>query len=335
MRHGPPPLRTFWPADVKEGLGARDLMVAIGAFLVVSAVLTRVLVSDAFAETVPSSTTVTRATAEGATVLDARTGRVDTGVALARTTRVAPVSPPAPGLDAYIVSTSVQRSDQTFVSRHRWSAVQQPVTGVAIASPFNTEQVTRFDANGNTAEVRRPLRTLGGVVLRFGRDTAPVDQPRWDPTTGTVAVAAFVRRTTLAGSEVLEFRQRGTGRASGTTGDLSAESDTTVWVRPETGAVVKQEERLVVRLATGQVALDASFIDDPRDVQAASDRVDRLVRARAVTAVAAPATILLLGVLFLVAAGVEGSQRRLTRRWRREPIGATAGLSTPDAPTDR
>ena len=313
-------------------LSLRDVLVAIGMFLVVSAVLTRVLVIDGFAETVPSSSTVTRSTAQGATVLDSRTGRVDTGVVLHRTTRVVPMSPPAPGLDAYTISTSVQRADETFVSRHRWSAVQQPATGLAIASPFNTEQVTRFDANGSTAEVRRPLRTLGGVVLRFGRDTAPVDQARWDPTTGTVAIAKFVRRTTLADSEVLEFRQRGVGRAAGTAGDLKAESDTTVWVRPETGAVVKQEERLVLRLAAGQVALEASFIDEPRDVEAASDRVDALVQDRAITAVVAPAAILLLGVLVLVAAAIEGSQRRLSRRWRRE-LADAARASTADAPT--
>lgn len=289
---------------------------AVGAFLVVGAVLTHLLLADRFAETVPDTDVRTRSVSVDAAVLDPTTGQVDTGVELERTRSVALAGSPAPGLDTYVVSTSVQRPDGTFVARQRWSAVQQPVTGLAVQSAFNSELVTRFDASGSSVESRRPLRSLEGLLLRFGRGTDAVDQLRWDPSTGTAGVAEFVRRTTLAGRDVLEFRQRGEGRSAGASGAVSAVSDTTLWVRPETGTVVRERLRVVNRLPDGTVALDATFEDLPADVRAASRRVDMAVGRRTLGTVAAPAVILGLGIVALVVAGLEGRSGRVSGRVR-------------------
>lgn len=289
----------------------------MGAFLIVGAVLIHVMLVGRFAETVPDEDTRTRSVAVDATVLDPSTGKVDTGVRLERTRSVAGAGSPAPDLDTYVVSTSVQRTDGTFVARERWSAVQQPVAGRAVDSAFNSELVTRFDANGNSVESRRPLRSLEGVLLRFGRDTRPVDQLRWDPSTGTAGVAEFVGRSTLAGREVLEFRQRGEGRSASASGEVSAASETTLWVRPETGAVVRERLRVVNRLPDGTVALDATFDDVAADVREASRKVDDAVGRRTRTTVAAPAVILVLGIVVLVVAGLEGRSGRVSGRVRR------------------
>jgi hypothetical protein len=301
------------PALASLRTGPRDLAAGAASFLVVLAVLLHVLVGSQLARTVPTDRTVTRSTAAGATVLVPGELVPRRDVSLTRTRRVDPTPAPVADVDAYVVSTSTRLADGTFAGRDRWAGVQEQVTGRVVESPVNSELVTTLDANGSSVEERRPLRGMSGVLLRFPRDTPARDQTRWDPVARTVGVARFVDEAQVDGKRVLVLEQR-----SGATDDgVQTAADTTLWVRPETGAVVKEDVRVVVRAADGTVVLDARFVDDDASVRRASAAVDRAADREHVLGTIVPAMILVLGIMGALVAVLVGRTGRLDSPRRR------------------
>jgi len=286
----------------------RDVLVALATFLVVGGVLTHVVVAERFAVTWPVADVVTTSRSVDSTLLDPQTLKTRTGVVLDRRRTVIPTVAAVPGADAYVVSTSTA-DDGKVVSRQRWAVVQEPETGTAIDSSANAERVTTFGPSGDAVEGQRQLRDVGGVVTRFPRDTQALSYARYDPETRRTGEATFVRRTRLAGSDVLEFRQVEDPRTSSDAEAPGAwvSSDTTLWVRPEVGAVVKTSTRVVETTPDGLATmLDARFVDDAASIGRSSAAADRAVDSHRLRGSIIPGAALILGALAALAALVEG-----------------------------
>lgn len=299
-------------------LPVRDVLVGLAAFLLVGGGLMHVVVAERFATTWPVADVVTTSRSTESTVFDLRTLETRTGVVLNRRRTVIPAVAAVPGADAYVVSTTTTDDGRT-VSRQRWVAAQETVTGSGIDSSANAERVATLDSSGDAVEGQRHLPGVGGVVTRFPRGTRAHSYDRFDPETRRTGEATFVRRTRVAGHEVLEFRQVEAARA-GSGGDAPGawvSSDTTLWVRPEVGAVVKTSTRVVETDAEGVTTLDARFVDDAASVVRSSAVVDRVVARHRLRGSIVPGVAVVLGAMLALAAVVEGRTGWLARRMRR------------------
>lgn len=297
----------------------RDVLVGLATFLVVGGVLSHLVADQRFAVTWPVADVVTTSRSTDSTRVDPLTLETRSGVTLNRRRTVIPTVSAVPGADAYVISTSTT-DDGLAVLRQRWAAVQETVTGTAIDSSANAERVTTFNASGDVLEEQRQLRDVGGVVTRFPRGTEERSYARYDPETRRTGEATFVRRTRLAGHEVLEFRQVEAPRPDADSGEpnVLVSSDTTLWVRPEVGAVVKTSTQ-IVQTSEGVTSFDARFVDDAASIRRASATVDRVVARHTLDGSTIPAAALVLGVLLALAAVVEGRTSWLANRLRRRP----------------
>lgn len=288
----------------------RDLWVALASFCLVGAVLVHVLAAPAIARTWPVGTgTTTMVAADGRAVLPGTTLEARRAT-LVRTTTVRQLGAGfvPRGTTAYEVSVDTRGADDAVVGRERRIVTQLDPDGTAVVTPANREQVTTFNASGDSVLTYRPLDRIAGQVLRFPRDTPAVDRMLWDPETGRAWLATYEGSTTTGGRRTLEFRQRiPATRVSDPdgAGTSTVRVDRTVWVRPEVGAVV--DERLDVEHTRrvgdkDRVLLDARFRTRAADVAAASSRVDDVVRQSRWLLLVGPAVLLVLGMLALVAA---------------------------------
>ncbi|MET0448098.1 MAG: porin PorA family protein [Aeromicrobium sp.] len=296
----------------------RDLWVALASFCLVGAVLVRVLAAPAIARTWPVGTeTTTMVATDGLAVvpgtdLEARPAR------LVRSTTVRQLGAGfvPRGATAYEISVDTRGADDAVVGRERRVVTQLESDGTAVLTPVNREQVTEFNASGDSVLTYRPLDRIAGQVLRFPRDTPTADRMLWDPETGRAWLATYEGPTTTGGHRTLEFRQRipATPVADpGGAGTSVVSVDRRVWVRPEVGAIV--DERLDVRrthqeAGTDRVLLDAAFRTPASEVTAAGSRVDDVVRQSQWLLVVGPLVLLVLGMLALVAAVVSTVRRR-------------------------
>ena len=289
----------------------RDLLVAVATFLVVAAFMVHVLAAQRFAASWPPASATTTSTDSSATFLDPLT--LETREAtLTRRRSVVGVDSLVRGADAVLVSTTIVDPAGSVVIRQRWSAVQDRFTGTAIDSPANIEKVTSFNGSGDAVEGERRLVDVQGVVVRFPRNTQPVTYRRWDPETSRTGMARFVRRDRLAGKDVLVFQQAESAPAAGS--EAGTYSETTMWVRPEVGGVVKTDTHLTVRTSGGVTILDANFVDSANSVMHASTDVDRVVARARLTGDVIPILVLVLGVVTGIAAALEGGAGWFTRR---------------------
>ena len=287
----------------------REIAIALAAFFVVLSVVSHVVADRLFVPVWPRSDEQVDAVARDAVVLDPVTGRQLSGVTLHRRRSVVLRPRPLASTSYVLVSTSTSTSDGQVVDRRRWSALYRDRTGVAVRSPLDSEKIVRADASGDQVEVNRPLPDLRGQLIRFPRSTPTEDLVRWDPETSRSSAAVLVGRGTVAGKDVLTFRQRTSVRE----GERRTTSETTLHVRPEVGAVVRTTHHVVTTIGTGAavtVAIDATFVDDPADVRAISRQVDDAVRTHRWFDVVGPAIGLLAGALAAAAALLEGRRRR-------------------------
>lgn len=290
-----------------------DALVGAASFLLVLGLLLLVLLGRGLAPSVPEGLTVTRSVATDATVLVPGESSARRGVALTRTSTVETGIAPVPDADAYTVSTSTRTSGGAFVGRDRFSAVQQRTDGRVVASPADTALSTTLDVNGNAVQESRPLRDMSGLLLRFPLSTPESDQQRWDPVTRTAGTAEYVGRARLLGSPVLRFVQR----SSSTAADVRTSARTSLWVRPETGTVVRQDTDVLQRRADGTVVLRARFVETPESVRRTSAEVDRLVDRHRLLGTLVPGAVLVAGMMAVTAAVLEGRTRWLEGRLRR------------------
>jgi hypothetical protein len=287
----------------------REVAIAVAAFFVVLSVVSHGVADRLFVPVWPRSDEQVDAVARDAVVLDPVTGRQLSGVTLHRRRSVALRPRPVADVSSVLVSTSTSTSDGEVVDRRRWSALYRDRTGVAVRSPLNSEKVVRADASGDQVEVSRPLPDLRGQLIRFPRSTPAEDLVRWDPETARSSRAVLVGRGSVAGRDVLRFRQRTSVRD----GERRTTSETTLQVRPEVGAVVRTTHHVVTTIGAGSTAtvvLDATFVDDPADVRAISRQVDDAVRTHRWFDVVGPAIGLAAGALAAVVALLEDRRRR-------------------------
>jgi hypothetical protein len=304
-------------------LKVRDLLVGIATFLVVAAVIMHLAAKNRFAAVWPVQDVTTRSTAVGASYQDPTALEQRDDVTLVRRRSVAPLSTAGPDTDSLLVSTSTLAPDGTVLARARFLVAQRRVTGTAVDSWINTQRKASFNSSGDSVERQQPLRAVEGVLARFPRGTRPDTHRRWDPETGRAGKAVFERRARLADADVLVFRQRQAPAADADTG-TSVASETLLWVRPEVGAVVKTSTHVVVRRASsGQVTLDARFVDDAASVRRASSQVDRAVARSHVVGTVVPAGVLAIGVIAALAAVLEARTGWLGGHPRRRPRGGS------------
>jgi hypothetical protein len=301
------------PGVLRGRVARSDVLVGAASFCVVLAVLLHVLAAGRAAQTVPDVRIVVRSVATGATVLVPGELEPRQGVTLHRSRTIDPVPAPVPDVDAYVVSTSIQLLDGTFVGRDRWTGVQERVTGLVVPSPVNSELVTTFDQNGSSVEERRPLRGMGGVLLRFPRDTPDRDQARWDPATRSVGVAEVTGTSRIDGADVMELVQR----SASTVGGVRTTAETRLSVRRETGSIVREDLQVRAQRDDGTVVLQARFVDEEESVRRASSTVDRAVDRQRVVGVVIPAVILVVGTMVALVAVLAGYSGRLKNRLRR------------------
>jgi len=295
----------------------RDALIAVAAFLIVMAVLTYIVVAQRFVGSWPVSDTVITSTAASSTYLDPADLDVQRDAQLTRRRNVNRTVSAVPGADAYVVSTSTITADDRVVRRQRWAAVQDPATGSAIDSPANAERITTFNGSGDGVESQRRLPSVQGQLLRFPRDTEARSYRRWDPETRRTGDATFVRQTRLAGADVLVFRQVETAGPSASDDGAVISSDTTLWVRPEVGGVVKTSTQVTVTArGSGTPTLEARFVDDADSIRRASAAVDRAVDRDRLHRLVIPGVTLLAGILAAFAAVLEGRTGRLEGRLR-------------------
>lgn len=271
----------------------REIAIAVASFFAVVSVSSHLLADRLFAQAWPRSDEQVDAVARDAVVLDPVTGRRLSDVTLHRRRSVVLRPSPVDGATQVLVSSSITAGDGQVVARQRWTALYRDRTGTAIDSPLSSEKVVRADSSGNQVEISRPLTSMRGQVIRFPRSTPARDLVRWDPETGRSSTARFSGRSTVDGREVLEFRQRTALRE----GERRTTSTTTLWVRPEVGAVVRTSNRVRTTIGTGvaqTVILDARFVDEPSDAGLLSQRVDVAVRTHRWFDVIGPALGLLV-----------------------------------------
>ena len=292
----------------------RDLLVAVATFLIVAAIMVHVLAAQRFAASWPTANTTTTSIDSSATFLDPLT--LETREAtLTRRRSVVGVDSLVKGTDAVLVSTTIVDTAGSVVLRQRWSAVRERFSGAAIDSPANIEKVTSFNGSGDAVEGERRLVDVQGTLIRFPRNTQPVTYRRWDPETSRSGMARFVRRDRLAGKDVLVFQQAEIAPFAGA--EARTESETTIWVRPEVGGVVKTDTHLTVRASGGVIILDANFVDSATSVIRASTEVDRVVARVRLIGEVIPIGVLVLGVVTGIAAALEGRAGWFTLRLRR------------------
>lgn len=289
----------------------REIAIALAAFFIVISVTSHLLADQLFAPVWPRSDERVDSVARHAVVLDPATGRQLTDVTLHRRRSVVLRPQTVDNTSYVLVSTSTSTADDEVIVRQRWSGLYRDRTGTAVASPLNSEKVLRSDASGNQVEISRSLPDMRGQLIRFPRSTPAKDLMRWDPETGRSSSVAFAGRSTVAGREVLTFRQRTVLRD----GQRRTTSETTMQVRPEVGAVVKTTSDIVTTIGTGSgatVVMDATFVDEPSAVRAMSRQVDDAVRAHRWFEFLGPACGLVAGAVFAAAALLERNRRRGT-----------------------
>lgn len=290
----------------------REIAIGLAAFLAVGALMAYVLAGRFFAPMWPTEDEVVRSVATDATVFDSTTAEQLVGVTLERRRTIVLRPTIVNGAGEVLVSTSTTTEAGEIVSRQRWTGLKDDLTGEALSSPINSEKVTRLNGSGDAVEVSQPLPQMKGQLVRFPRHTPARDFLRWDPETDTASDAVFQRKASVDGRKVLVFRQQATMRE----GQRSTRSETTLWVRPEVGAVVRSSTHVTTRLGGGAdstVVLDATFVDDPRDVRAVSKQVDGLVDEYRWQRTYGPAAALLVSVAAAVLALLDGSRRRSKR----------------------
>nr|WP_255669878.1 porin PorA family protein [Aeromicrobium wangtongii] len=294
---------------------ARDALVGVTAFALVMAAMLYVLAEQRFAGSWPTADRTVVATADDASYLDLVDG-TQRQATLKRQRTVRRTFSTVPGADAVLVSTNTVTADGDVVSRQRWTAAQRRFTGSAVDSTANVEKFASFNESGDAVEEDRQLRGVRGILVRFPRDTQPVTYRRWDPETRQTGEAVFLRTERLHGAEVLVFRQ--VEKASTDADGTSTRSDTTLWVRPEVGGVVKTASHVVVRAsADGQPTLDARFVDSASSVRQASRDVDREMVRQRVRSTVLPGMAVLVGILAGVATVIMGRPGGFSWRRRR------------------
>lgn len=304
----------------------RDFLIAMAAFFFVAAFLTRTLGINEFAQSWPSRDKSTTSIAADARATSMGTAIVQKQTTLVRTedVKVQNRGSGAEGVDIYGVTVRVNAPNDVAVSREQRIVSQFRSSGSAASSGININITGELNSSGDELQHDVPFAGMAGQVLRFPKKTHRETYQLWNSDTDRSWPAEFVRTENVDGKPTFVFRQRvprtlvgAVGSKSTTSSPISVAVDRTMWVRPEIGAIVRNQLHSTKWIGEGStqiVTLDATFVDKSADVRRESAAVDRAVTRTNWLVAWAPLMLAVIGVFALFAIVLVGSGKRILMR---------------------
>ena len=298
------------------------LLVGLGCFLLVAALMVRFYAYPQLAVAPVNQNGVTKLEAQDATYFNTATlSEEQTDFSVENQTLGDAEATEEAGDDirVWYGSTSIRAADGTVISRSQERVAFDATTGAAVKC---------CGAYSETTEGERSAANREGQVYKFPFNTQKETYKWWDGTLGETVDMKFVKETEIDGLTVYEFQSEvprtqvgvrevpasilgeGDGNA---TADSMYENTKTVWVEPETGAVVDRNEHTRTTLAyDGEdrvTATDANLEYADETVAANVDDYSSKARLLGLARVTAPIAAGILG-LVLLALGVLFARRR-------------------------
>jgi hypothetical protein len=223
------------------------ILVGIGAFLVVTGVLSRFYAYPALAVAPVDQNSVTELSAEGATILDLSTLKeVTTDMFVANRTVGDVDASEEAGDDTVVWAATTSYKDQlgNIRSRSAEKYAFDAHTGEAVNCCGSFEETTK----GEKEEVKR-----SGQISKYPFGTEKTDYKFWDSTLGQAVTTKFQKESEIDGLTVYEFKYEVPTTTVGTreipasligeTGDavevdIQYSTTTQHWVEPVTGVVI-------------------------------------------------------------------------------------------------
>ena len=226
------------------------LLFGLGAFLLIAGLMLRFYAYPKVADVPLDQNSVTKLEAQGATLFDTATLKpITTDLSIeSRTVGDVKASEDAGGKTrVWVGTTSIRSSDGVVRSR---STNRTPFDG------YTAEAVNCCDAFVETADGEREKVKRDGLVWKYPFKTEKKSYKVWDSTLGKTVTSRYVKETEIQGMDVYEFKsvvprtQVGTQEVPASVvgepgrGNVEAQSmyanRTTVWIEPQTGAIIDQ-----------------------------------------------------------------------------------------------
>ena len=234
------------------------LLVGVGCFLIVAALMVRLYAYPKLAVAPENQNSVTKLQAEGATFFNTGTlseEQTDLSVENQTLGDVEATEEAGDNIRVWYGSTSIRASDGTIISRSQERVAFDATSGAA---------VNCCDAYTETTEGDRQAANREGQVYKLPFNTQKTTYQWWDGTLGESVDMKFVEEDEVDGLKVYKFESSVPRTEVGereVPGSILGEDDDTLmaqtmytnektlWVEPETGAVVDRNEHTVTALA--------------------------------------------------------------------------------------
>ena len=234
------------------------LLVGVGCFLIVAALMVRFYAYPKLAVAPENQNSVTRLQAEGATFFNTATlteEQTDLSVENQTLGDVEATEEADDGIRVWYGSTSIRAEDGTIISRSQERVAFDATSGQA---------VNCCDAYTETTEGDRQAANREGQVYKMPFNTQKTTYQWWDGTLGETVDMKFVEEDEVDGLKAYKFESSvprtrvGEREVPGSilgeddatvTAETMYTNDKTLWVEPETGAVIDRNEHTVTSLA--------------------------------------------------------------------------------------
>lgn len=288
------------------------LLVGLGVFLILGAVLLRFYAYPKLAVAPSDQQSVTSLEATDATLFDAGSlENITTDLSVKnRTVGDVSASEKAPdGVVVWVSTTSIRSSDGEVRSRSVERAAFDDFSGEAVNCCGNFVEETE----GEREEVTRK-----GLVYKFPFATEKKTYQMWDGTLGDTVSAKYTGTDTVGGLDVYKFQTEVPDTVVGTrdvplsvmgldgegnvTADTHYEDKATFYVEPNTGAVVNRVEELKNWYAAdGQelITTEATLAYTKASIASTVDQVDTKGKLLGMLKGLFPITALVLGLISL------------------------------------
>jgi hypothetical protein len=296
--------------------------VGVGCFLIVAALMLRFYAWPALAVAPVNQNSVTRLQAEDATFFNTATlseEQTDLSVENQTLGDVEATEEAGDDIRVWFGSTSIRAADGTIISRSQERVAFGAHDGAA---------VNCCEAYTETTEGDRQAANREGQVYKMPFNTQKQTYQWWDGTLGDAVEMKFIEEDEVDGLKAYVFESSvprtrvGQREVPGSilgededvvTAETYYENEKTLWVEPETGAVIDRNERTVTTLAyEGEDRVTATEANLEYTDETVADNVEDLGetgRQLGLVRTTAPIAAGVLG-LVLLALGIVVSRRR-------------------------
>lgn len=234
------------------------LLVGVGCFLIVAALMVRFYAYPKLAVAPENQNSVTKLQAEDATYFNTATlteEQTDLSVENQTLGDVEATEEAGDGIRVWYGSTSIRAADGTIISRSQERVAFDATSGAA---------VNCCAAYTETTEGDRQVANREGQVYKMPFNTQKKTYQWWDGTLGETVDMKFVEEDEVDGLKAYKFESSvprtrvGEREVPGSilgedddavTAETMYTNDKTLWVEPETGAVIDRNEHTVTALA--------------------------------------------------------------------------------------